>query len=139
MLKVKRLNQYAELPVKQHNSAGYDLVTAAGHHIPASERRLIKLGIAIEFPPNYVGRICDRSGMALKQGLHVLAGVIDADYRGEVGVVLLNTSKEDILIKGPARIAQILFYEVADFPVIEVDELNDTSRGQGGWGSTGLR
>lgn len=139
MLRVKKLNRLARLPVKQHQSAGYDLYSCQDTLVPAGKRCIIGTGIALEFPENYVGRICDRSGMAAKKGLHVLAGVIDSDFRGEVGVVILNTSEEDVFIKGPARIAQLLLYEVANFPVVEVEELSDTLRGRSGFGSTGAK
>lgn len=139
MLRVKKLNRFALLPVKQHRSAGYDLYSCQDTLVPAGKRCMIGTGIAVEFPENYVGRICDRSGMAVKKGLHVLAGVIDPDYRGEWKVVLLNTSEEDVMIEAQTRIAQVLFYQVANFQVTEVSELTDTSRGEGGFGSTGAK
>jgi dUTP pyrophosphatase len=137
MIKVKKLHRFALLPVRQHKAAAYDLYSCQDERIPAGERRLVGTGIAVEFPLCYVARLCDRSGMAAKKGLHVLAGVIDPDYRGEWKVVLLNTSDEDVVIEAQTRIAQVLFYKVADFPVTEVQELSDTARGAGGFGSTG--
>jgi len=137
MIKVKKLHRFALLPVRQYNAAAYDLYSCQDERIPAGERRLIGTGLAIEFPLGYVARLCDRSGMAAKKGLHVMAGVIDPDYRGEWKVVLLNTSDKEVVIEAQTRIAQVLFYKVADFPVTQVDELSDTTRGEGGFGSTG--
>lgn len=137
MLKVKKLHQFALFPVKKPGDAAYDLYSCEEVTISPGGRCIVPIGLACEFPSNYVGRICDRSGMAANEGLHVMAGVIDASYRGAWGVVLYNTTKEWKTIKPQTRIAQVLFYEVADFPVVEVDELNETERGEGGFGSTG--
>jgi dUTP pyrophosphatase len=139
MLKIKRLNRFALLPVKKPGDAGYDLYSCVDVIILAGERGLIRTGFAAEFPSNYVARICDRSSMAAKRGLHVMAGVIDASYRGEWKVLLFNTSDKWITLAAQTRIAQALFYEVADFPVMEVDELSETERGAGGFGSTGVK
>jgi len=138
MLLVKKLDPNAMLPVKSPGSAGYDLYSNEGGFIYPGDRAIIGTGLAMSFRHNYVGRICDRSGMAWNNGLHVMAGVIDPNYRGEWKVVLLNTSDRDIRIQAGARIAQVLFYEVANWGVQEVDELDLTARGAGGFGSTGV-
>lgn len=137
MLKVKKLQLDAMLPVKKLNSAGYDFYSCEKVIIPPHRRMLISTGIAIEFPRNFVGRICDRSGMAAKDGLHVLAGIIDPSYRGPVKILLYNTTGDWKTIDAYTRIAQVLFWEIADFPIVEVDELSETERGAGGFGSTG--
>lgn len=139
MLKIKKLNRFALLPVKKPGDAAYDLYSCEEAIILPGERVLIAIGFAAEYPSNYVARICDRSGIATRLGLHVMAGVIDASYRGEWSVLLYNTSDKPVIVDAQTRIAQALFYEVADFPVMEVDELSKTERGAGGFGSTGVR
>jgi len=139
MLQVKRLNRFALLPVKKPGDAAYDIYSCEEVIILSGERVAVSTGIATEFPSNYVARICDRSGIAARLGLHVMAGVIDASYRGEWKVLLFNTSDELVTVDAQTRIAQALFYEVADFLVTEVDELSDTERGAGGFGSTGVK
>jgi len=105
------------------------------------ERRLIPTGIYIALPEGYEAQVRPRSGLALKHGLTVLnaPGTIDADYRGEVGVVLINLSNEDFTINDGERIAQMVIarYEQAEF--VEVEALNETERGAGGYGHTGVR
>ncbi len=137
MLQVKLLNRYALLPVKKPGDAAYDLYSCELITIPPNGRTLISTGIACEFPSNYVGRICDRSGISAKRGLHVMAGVIDSTFRGEWKVLLQNMTLDPQIIEAQTRIAQVLFYVVADFAVQAVDELSDTARGAGGFGSTG--
>lgn len=137
MLKIKKLHRFALLPVKRAEDAGYDIYSCKGVTIPPHERMLIPTGFVAEFPSDYVARLCDRSGMAAKRGLHVMAGVIDASYRGEWSVLLSNTTNQWITLDAQTRVAQALFYKVADFSVIEVSELSETERGDGGFGSTG--
>jgi dUTP pyrophosphatase len=137
MLKIKKLNRYALLPVKKPGDAAYDLYSYETVDIAPGRRELVGTGIACEFPSKYVGRIVDRSGVAVKKGLHVIAGVIDASYRGEWKIALYNTTGESVTVGAQTRIAQVLFYEVGDFPIIEVDELSKTSRGASGFGSSG--
>ena len=137
MLKVKKLGRFALCPVKKPGDAGYDLYSNEDVIIGGGARGVVSTGIACEFPSNYVGRIVDRSGMAVKEGLHVVAGVIDSSYRGAWKIALYNTTTRPVEIKAQTRIAQVLFYKVADFPIMEVDELSDTERGAGGFGSTG--
>lgn len=105
------------------------------------ERTLIKTGLFLEIPQGYEAQVRPRSGLALKKGITVLnaPGTIDADYRGEVGVILVNLSKQPFVIENGERIAQIVFarYEQATFEL--VDELSETARGEGGFGSTGVK
>ena len=137
MLKVKKLGRFALLPIKKTGDAAYDLYSCETVDIAPGGLELVGTGIACEFPSNYVGRIVDRSGVAVKEGLHVVAGVIDSSYRGEWKIALYNTTGELVTVGAQTRIAQVLFYKVADFPIMEVDELSDTERGTGGFGSTG--
>ncbi len=137
MLQVKKLHRFALLPVKNPGYAAYDFYSCEFAAIPPHNRSLICTGLACEFPSNYVARICDRSGMAAKCGLHVMAGVIDSSFRGEWKILLFNTTDKAQYLEAQTRIAQVLFYEVANFPIQEVSELSETSRGAGGFGSTG--
>jgi dUTP pyrophosphatase len=105
------------------------------------ERSLVKTGLFIALPDGYEAQVRPRSGLAFKNGITVLnsPGTIDADYRGEIGVILVNLSNENFTVNDGERIAQLVVskYEQADF--FEVEELNETSRGAGGFGSTGLK
>jgi dUTP pyrophosphatase len=124
-------------------SAGMDLRANLSEPIVLHplERRLIPTGIYIALPEGYEAQVRPRSGLALKHGLTVLnaPGTIDADYRGEVGVVLINLSNEDFTINDGERIAQMVVarYEQAEF--VEVEALNETERGSGGYGHTGVK
>ncbi len=103
------------------------------------QRMLIKTGLFLEMDPSIECQIRPRSGLALKKGLTVLntPGTVDADYRGEVGVILINLSEEAVLIEDGERIAQMVFCPVQKVNLTEVDVLNDSARGAGGFGSTG--
>lgn len=139
-VKVKLLNQDAVIPKYQTSeAAGFDLHSVDEKTIKAGERDVIKTGLAVALPKGYELQVRPRSGLALKNGITVLntPGTVDSDYRGELMVILLNTSKEDFVIKKGDRIAQAIIKEIlqADFAV--VDELDSTERGAGGFGSTG--
>ena len=136
-LRVKLLHPKACLPKRIMNSAGYDLYTTDVRHIPAGEREVIPLGIATEMPYGYFARVLDRSGLAARDGLTGLGGVIDNDYRGEWKVILHNTSDKDIWLAPGDRVAQAVFIKYAVLTVNEVDEIQDSVRGEGGFGSTG--
>jgi len=128
----------AILPTQAHTSdAGWDLYSCEPKTILPSERATINTGISLAIPNSFVGLIWPRSGMAVKQGIDVLAGVIDSGYRGEVKVCLLNTGEEFVTIEAGDRIAQILFQEVPKFKLIETTDLNETDRNSGGFGSSG--
>lgn len=149
-MNVKLLREDAKIPTKANETdAGWDLYAAEDVTINGGERGVVKTGIALQIPDGYVGLIWPRSGLAVKKGLDVLAGVIDAGYRGEIMVCLFNTSlpvipeKADmrhairVHIKKGDKIAQILFQEVAPFQMYAVEELADSVRGESGFGSTG--
>ncbi|MFA6587502.1 MAG: dUTP diphosphatase [Patescibacteria group bacterium] len=136
--KVKILNPEALPPKYAHEGdAGLDVFSCEDHVLQPGERYLFKLGFSAEFEPGYVCLVWDRSGLAAKQGLTNLAGVIDASYRGEYGIVVLNTSQEAVEIKKGERIAQMLIQPVQSVQVEVVQELSDSQRSQGGFGSTG--
>ena len=138
-LRVKKLDPEAIVPTKANESdAGYDLYALEDVEIPAVNHKLVKTGISVAIPAGYVGLIWPRSGLAYKNGLDVYAGVIDAGYRGDVGVILYNSRVSNhYQVKKGDRIAQILFQKVESFDLVEVDDLDDTQRGQGGFGSSG--
>ena len=143
-LQIKRLEgNNLELPkYKTEGSAGMDLTACIDENIILKplERKLIKTGIAIALPKNYEAQVRPRSGLALKNGISVLntPGTIDADYRGEIGVILINLSNEDFVVEKGMRIAQLVISPVVQAELVEVEELDETLRGQGGFGSTGV-
>lgn len=128
----------AKLPTRgSEQSAGYDLYTPEGFMLKPGETKTVWLGFCASFPKNYVGLIWDRSSLGAK-GIHIHGGVIDSDYRGEWGVILHNnTSEYTAIFEGGMRIAQVVFQRHESWPVVSVDELNKTFRGDGGLGSTG--
>ena len=136
-IKVKLLNKGASYPVKAHKTdAGFDLFSIDETSINRYERKLIHTGISIQIPPGYYGQIFDRSGNALKRGLHIMGGVIDSGYTGEVGVILFNTEQPQRL-RYMDKIAQIVILPVPECAIVPVyDELDESDRGDGGFGST---
>lgn len=138
-LSVKRLSENAVLPTRGSEfAAGYDLASAHDAEVPARGRLLVKTDLAIAIPPGTYGRVAPRSGLAVKHGIGVGAGVIDYDYRGNVGVVLFNHSDTNFVIQRGDRIAQLVLEQIAMTEVQEVDELPETTRGTDGFGSTGM-
>lgn len=136
-LKVKRISPGAKLPLYSHKGdAGMDLFSAVDDLIQAGEVKPIPTGIQMAIPEGYVGLIWDKSGISLR-GVHRLAGVVDAGYRGEVRVVMVNLGKEPFVVKKGVKIAQMLIQPVETVEVVEADELDETLRGKGGFGSTG--
>ncbi len=125
------------------HSAGMDLRAEVSEPVvmEPGARALVPTGLFLEIPVGYEGQVRPRSGLALKRGLTVLnaPGTIDADYRGEVGVVLINLSQEVQRIEPGERIAQLLFAPVTRGELVEVEELEETARGSGGFGSTGVQ
>lgn len=140
ILNIKKLDKDAIVPKYAHEGdAGLDLFSNEECILKAGERRAVKTGISTSFPRGYVALIWDRSGNAAKKGIKTMAGVIDAGYRGEWGVVMLNTSDEDFEIKKGDKIAQALIQPVISAEIKEVESLEESSRGEGGFGSTGKR
>ena len=137
-ISLTRTQPNAIQPTQAHASdAGWDLYACEPKTILPNERAIINTGISLAIPKSFVGLIWPRSGMAVKQGIDVLAGVIDSGYRGEVKVCLLNTGNMPVIIEAGDRIAQILFQEVPKFKLIETTDLNETDRNSGGFGSSG--
>lgn len=140
-MRIKRIGSH-NLPAPMMStigSAGYDLCAVEEMWLREGDQELIKTGFAWEIPYGFVGLIKDRSSMVHKHQIISHAGVIDSDYRGEVGVILTNESCWDYKIMPGDRIAQMLIIPIAYYisELEEVDELNDTARGDGGYGSTG--
>ena len=138
---VKRLNDDALLPVKAHDDdAGYDLFACDSLTIPSGESRLVPTGVALALPPRMEAQIRPRSGLALRDQITVLnsPGTIDAGYRGEVGVILMNHGKEAFAVTKGMKIAQMVITALPDAMLVEADSLDATSRGSGGFGSTGV-
>jgi len=140
VLKIKKLNEEAIIPAYQsEEAAGFDLHSIEDYVLKVGERKLINTGLAFETEPGYEVQIRPRSGLAFKYGITVLnsPGTIDSDYRGEIKVLLINLGSEDFEIKKGERIAQAVVAPAIQAEIVEVDELNDTKRGKGGFGSTG--
>jgi dUTP pyrophosphatase len=139
-LQVKLLSAAATVPTRgTPYAAGYDLSSAESCVVPARGRKLIKTDIAVAIPSGTYARVAPRSGLAFKHGIDVMAGVIDEDYRGAVGVILYNTSDEPFQISIGDRVAQLILEKIETPWVHVVEELDETNRGEGGFGSTGVR
>jgi dUTP pyrophosphatase len=137
-LKVKRMHPEAKLPVYGHpGDAGLDLFSIVDRDLAPGEVFAVPTGIQIAVPAGHVGLVWDKSGISLKS-VHRLAGVVDAGYRGEVQVVMINLGAAPFSIRKGMKIAQILVQPVAAVTVVEAESLDGTSRGEGGFGSTGL-
>ncbi|MDD5594282.1 MAG: dUTP diphosphatase [Candidatus Margulisbacteria bacterium] len=145
-VQVKVLPHGAGVPLPKYMSehaAGMDLYAAVNPEIviPPGEWQLVPTGLSIALPEGYEAQVRPRSGLALKQGVSVLntPGTVDADYRGEVGVILMNHSKNDLVVKRGDRIAQMIINKIERINFEEVEELPATDRGAGGFGSTGVK
>eukprot|EP01119_Soliformovum_irregulare_P001546 TRINITY_DN11243_c0_g1_i1.p1 TRINITY_DN11243_c0_g1~~TRINITY_DN11243_c0_g1_i1.p1 ORF type:complete len:148 (+),score=34.31 TRINITY_DN11243_c0_g1_i1:389-832(+) len=138
LLQVKKLTEFATIPYRASaKAAGYDLSSAYDYTIPARGKELVKTDLAVAIPDDCYGRIAPRSSLAWKNHIDVGAGVIDADYRGNVGVVLFNHADVDFKISRGDRVAQLIIERIATPDVVEVQEIDETARGSGGYGSTG--
>ena len=135
----------------QHELPNYETLASAGMDLRANltesitlkplERTIVKTGLFIELPIGFEAQVRPRSGLAAKKGITVLnsPGTVDADYRGEIGVILVNLSNDDFVIENGERIAQLVIAKHERAELIEVEELTETSRGAGGFGSTGVK
>ncbi|TCQ01910.1 deoxyuridine 5'-triphosphate nucleotidohydrolase [Serpentinicella alkaliphila] len=141
-LKVKKISNLAKLPECAHEGdAGLDLFSVEEKLISPGETALIHTGIIIELPENTEAQIRPRSGLALKNSITVLnsPGTIDEGYRGEIGVILINHGKQDFMVEKYMKIAQMVVKPVLRVKIIEVAEVSNTGRNEGGFGSTGVK
>ena len=146
-VRVKIIDQNGKIPTKANQfDAGWDLYSTHDCTIQAGQRKTIKTGVSLQIPEGWVGLIWPRSGLSVKNGADILAGVIDSGYRGEVlvclhntnhGIPLLSDDNLNIKIKKGDRIAQILFQQVPEVSMVEVDDLSSSERGDKGFGSSG--
>lgn len=135
---VKQLHPAAQLPLRGSTwAAGADLHCVETFTLQPGERRAIPTGLALAIPPGFYGRVAPRSGWAAKHGIDTLAGVVDADYRGELLVLLINLGQEPFTAQAGERIAQLILEHAAPCAYTWAKELEDTDRGAGGFGSTG--
>ena len=142
-IRVKRLDHGAGLPMPAYatsGAAGMDICAAESLTLRAGKRHAVATGFAFAIPDGYEVQVRPRSGLALKHGITCLntPGTIDSDYRGEVKVILANLGEEDFVINTGDRIAQLVVAPVTQGVMVEVDALDDTERGTGGFGSTGV-
>jgi dUTP pyrophosphatase len=140
-LRIKLLDEGLPMPCYQHEGdAGLDLPSRVDFVLEPGERAMIPTGIAVAIPPGYAGFVLPRSGLASRHGIALVnsPGLVDSGYRGEMAIVMINTDKhESFHIKRGDRIAQLVIQRVEEVTIVKVDELDDTSRGAGGFGSTG--
>ncbi len=137
-LSIKKLSPDAILPQYAHQGdAGLDFFSNENITILTNQRHAVATGIAMAIPFGHVGLLWDRSGLAAKQGITLLGGVIDASYRGEIKVIVYNSGSEPLVITKATKIAQMLIQQFQPCTIQEVQELPDTSRGDKGFGSTG--
>ena len=136
-LKVKKLDNFVDLKQREFGNAGFDLYAAEEGILLGSQRAAVSVGISTSFNPEYYMRVAPRSGIAIKNGINVLAGVIDSTYRGEWKVVLHNTSNISFVFHKGDRIAQAIPERISNDNFEFVEELSETNRGSNGFGSTG--
>jgi len=140
-LRFQKLNPKAKIPIRAHTTdAGIDFFSTVSETIPSGSRRVISTGLRTAVPEGWALILKDKSGLAVNNGLHVLGGVVDSEYRGDIGIILVNLSKERVDIMEGQKIAQGLLVPVGIFDIQEVQNIpTDTGRGEGGFGSTGLK
>lgn len=138
IMKIKLLDPKAKVPTKSNfHDAGFDLYSITDTIIPPKQRKTVSTGVSLEMPDNMAGLIWPRSGLSVKHGLDVLAGVVDSGYRGEIMVCLYNTSDKNVIINTGDRIAQIIFQEVPRVTMEVHDTLGSSQRGENRFGSSG--
>ena len=143
-VKIKKLHPQAVIPAYMtEHAAGLDLCTVieAPVVLASGERTLLPTGLAMEIPPGFEGQVRPRSGLALKQGVSLVnsPGTIDADYRGEIGIIIINHGAEPVEFLPGDRVAQLIIAPVTQAILVEADELNDSVRSSGGFGHTGVK
>ena len=136
---VEKLDQDAKLPTRAYEGdAGFDLYACEECEIPSFEKMIIRTGLRFAIPEGYAGFIWDKSGLAAKHSLKTMAGVLDSNYRGELKVVLANLGKEPYKVEKGQKIAQLVIKKVEAPEIIEAKIEDETERGEGGFGSSGL-
>jgi len=138
---IKKIKDNAVVPCYVHpGDAGVDLYSTETYTLQPQERTLVSTGLEIAVPQGYEAQIRPKSGLALNHGLTILntPGTIDSGYRGEVGILIINQSKEPYTISSGKKIAQMVFNKIETVEFMETDQLDETQRGKGGFGSTGL-
>jgi dUTP pyrophosphatase len=137
-LRFKRLDPRATLPTRgSASAAGLDIYSIEAVAIEPKQRALVKTGLAAAIPEGHYGRIAPRSGLATQKGLDTLAGVIDADYRGEIRCLLYNAGDKTISLPAQSKICQLIIEKIITPTAVWANEISDTDRGSGGFGSTG--
>lgn len=137
-LRVQKLHDAAQVPTYAHEGdAGMDLYALADVMLAPGQRTQVKTGIAMEIPLGYVGLIWDKSGLSHKYGLKTLGGVVDAGYRGEIQVGVVNLGSETVTLEAGHKVAQMLMQKVERPTIVLAEELSETARGDGAFGSTG--
>ena len=137
-LHFKRLHPEARLPSRESaGAAGLDLYAVERGTIEPGGRAAVRTGLAVAVPPGFYGRVAPRSGLAVRHGIDVLAGVIDSDYRGEILCALVNHGREPFEVEPGARVAQLVVEAIATPEPAWAEDLAETERGAGGFGSTG--
>ena len=139
-IKIKKLHEDTKLPNYAHpGDVGLDLYSVEDNYeLKPMERKVFNVGFALEFDEGYAAIVKDKGGPPFKHGLHTMGGVFDAGYRGEYNVLLINLGDEPVTIEKGQKIAQLVIYPVAIAKLEEVEELSESSRGEGRIGSTGL-
>lgn len=144
-LRIKKLDHAKDLPLPSYatpGSAGMDLRSASVEPVVISpgQRALVPTGLILEIPDGYEGQVRPRSGLALKHGISLVnsPGTVDSDYRGEVMVIMINLGDDHFMINYGDRIAQLVIAPVIQAQIVEIDEISESERGDGGFGSTGL-
>jgi dUTP pyrophosphatase len=136
-LKFLKLHPAAQLPVRgSAEAAGLDLFAVEEVTLEAGGRALVRTGLSVAIPRGFYGRVAPRSGLAVRQGLDVLAGVIDSDYRGEIMCALINHGRETLILEAGQRVAQLIVEAIITPEPAWADSLDETGRGEGGFGST---
>jgi len=139
-IKIKKIKDNAIIPEYAHDGdAGVDLYSTEDYLLKPGERVLVSTGIKIAIPKGYEAQVRPKSGLAIKNGLSIVntPGTIDSPYRGEVQIIAINLGKENIKIEKQTKVAQMVINKIEEAEFEEVDELDNTTRGEGGFGSTG--
>lgn len=139
-IKIIKLDRNAKIPsYAHHGDAGMDFYCLNKTVVEPKKRKAVLTGIALEIPKGFVGLIWDKSGLALKNGIKTMAGVIDSGYRGEVQIVVYNTNQKQFIFEKGDKVAQMLIQKIESPELVEVENISDSNRGTGGFGSTGKK